>query len=224
LDDVAGLVGVHLPAGQAYLDWRRYSDREVRLGGRSSFPFDGATPAFRAFRETWVTRFEELFRYWGVDVRGEVGADAYVDWHAGAVTYPDVLPALTALRGRYRLGVLSDADRDFLHASVRRSKLRFDAIIASEDLRAYKPHVSMFQKICGPLEVDPEVAVYVGDRPWDDIDGARNAGMMAIWINRHEAVWPEDLEPPLAVVTSLDELVKLLQAWAGRSQPGVNRE
>ena len=146
-DGVAHRAGVHMPTGQAYRDWLQHTDRDVRLGGRSSFPLDGATPPFRAFRETWVTRFQELFRHWDADVRGEVGADAYVNWHASAAVYPDVPPALATLRSRYRLGVLSDADRDFLHASVRRSELSFDAIIASEDLRAYKPHVSTYREV-----------------------------------------------------------------------------
>ena len=128
-------------------------------------------------------------------VRGEVGDDAYVNWHASATIYPDVPPALATLRRRYRLGVLSDADQDSLHSSVRRSELSFDAIITSEDLRAYKPHVSTYREVSNRLNANPEATVYVSDRPLDDIGGARNAGMMAAWINRHEAVWPEDLEP-----------------------------
>lgn len=209
-DGVAHRAGIDLPTGEAYRDWLDHTDREVRLGGRSSFPLDGATPPFRTFRETWVTRFQELFLHWDTDVRGEVGADAYVNWHASAVVYPDVPPALATLRSLYRLAVLSDADRDFLHASVRRSELSFDAIIASEDLGVYKPHVSTYREMSDRLNVDPEATVYVGDRPLDDIEGARNAGMMVVWINRSGESWPQDLDPPSVVVTSLDELAALL--------------
>jgi 2-haloalkanoic acid dehalogenase type II len=130
----------------------------------------------------------------------------YFTAHAEAALYPDALPAIEALRARYALAVLSDADTDFLHGNLTRQDLAIDTIVTSEDVCAYKPHVSMFRVACARLDVEPSQAVYVGDSPWADIAGAHNAGMRAVWINRHAIDWPDDIEPPDAMVLSLSEL------------------
>jgi 2-haloalkanoic acid dehalogenase type II len=210
-DDVARRAGADLAAGEAYRHWRERTanDRAVRFGGQRP-PLDGAAPPFVTFRETWLQRFEQLFRLWGVDAPPALGADACRDAHAEAGPYPDAVEALESLRGSHRLAVLSDADRDFLSASVERSGLAFEAVVASEDVEAYKPHVSMFREGCARLGVEPAQAVYVGDSPWADIAGARNAGLRAVWMNRHGAEWPEDIEPPELAITTLEELPALL--------------
>jgi putative hydrolase of the HAD superfamily len=158
----------------------------------------------------WRTRFGELFAHWGVEAPAELGAQAYVAAHAGAALYPDVLPAIATLRGRYRLAVLSDADTDFLSGSIERNGLALDLAVASDEVRVYKPHVSFFRKVCARLGVDPSRAVYVGDSPWADIAGARHAGLQAIWLNRQSAVWPDDIEPPETELRTLTELAELL--------------
>jgi len=212
-DELARRVGVDLPPGEAYRYWRELTtkDWQLRLGGRMRPPLDGSTPPFVTFREVWMERSRQLFQHWGIDAPAEAGVEAQVGMHARASPYPDVPPALDALRGRYRLAVLSDADRDFLVESQRRNGLSFDVVVTSEDVQAYKPHVSMFRAVCDQLGVEPAEAIFVGDSPWADIAGARHAGMRAIWLNRHGASWPEDIEAPPAVVTTLEGLVELLQ-------------
>ena len=211
-DDLARRLGVDLPPGEAFQHWRDFTtkDWKLRLGGRQRHPLAGPTPQFRTFREVWLERSRQLFQHWGVDTPAEVGADASRDMHARVALYPDVPPALETLRGRYRLAVLSDADRDFIEANVKRHGLAFEAVVTSEELRTYKPHRSVFHAVCDRLEVAPAQALYIGDTPWVDIEGARHAGLRAVWINRHGASWPEDIEPPPAVVTTIEELVALL--------------
>ena len=214
-DELAQRVVRALPANEGFRDWREQitSDMTLRLGGRRA-PLDGPTPPFRTFGEVWLERMRQLFQHWDVEAPDELGADAYTRLHREALVYPDAPPALEALHDRYRLAVLSDADTGFLEASLRRNDLAFEAVVASDEMRAYKPHVSLFREVCDRLHVPPEQAVYVGDSPWPDIEGARHAGMRAVWINRHDATWPDDIEPPAATVTSLGELVALLEAPA----------
>jgi 2-haloalkanoic acid dehalogenase type II len=216
-DGLARRVGAYLPPGEAFRHWREriVSDQAVRLGGQQRPSPEGPTPPFVSFRDTWQERFGDLFNLWRVDASAEWGADAYSDLHAGALLYPDVKRTLANLRGRYRLGLLADADRDFLEAGLHRNKLAFDAIVTSEEVRAYKPHISMFRAVREQLDIEPGESVYVGDRPWADIEGARHAGMIAVWMNRTRRSWPEDLDPPPAVVTSLDEVVDLLGSTRG---------
>ena len=213
-DGLARRLRVDLPPGEALQHWRELTttDWTLTLGGLQRHPLEGPTPQFRSFREVWLERSRQLFQHWGVDTPAEVGADASRDMHARVGLYPDVQPALEALRSRYRLAVFSDADRDFIDPNVQRHSLAFEAVVTSDELRTYKPHRSVFHETCARLEVAPEQALYVGDTPWQDVEGARHAGLGAVWINRHNASWPEDVERPPAVVTTFEELVALLEA------------
>ena len=52
--------------------------------------------------------------------------------------------------------------------------------------------------------------VYVGDDPLLDVEGARGAGMQAIWIDRQGGEWPPQIAPASYTVRSLTELVEFL--------------
>jgi putative hydrolase of the HAD superfamily len=54
--------------------------------------------------------------------------------------------------------------------------------------------------------------VFVGDRPWDDVHGAKSVGMRAVLI-RNSDVPPFDSAAPDAVITRLSELTRHLDAW-----------
>jgi len=211
-DDLARRVGADLAPGEAYRDWRGRTTRDtvLRLRAHDRPPLDGERLPFISFRDVWQRRFGELFRAWGVAAEAGVGTEAYVTAHSSALAYADVAPALDDLRRSYRLAVLSDADHGFLTASIERNGLDFETVVSSEEARAYKPHVSIFREACARLGIEPEAAVYVGDSPWPDIAGARHAGLRAVWINRHGASWPADIEPPETTVRSLSELPSVL--------------
>jgi putative hydrolase of the HAD superfamily len=202
-DVLAERLGVDLPPGEAYRQWRELTPNWSLASLRQ--PMDGET-VFSTFKSMWLERSTKLFANWGASELPDIGAGAYARAHAEARVYPDVRPALDTLRPRYRLAVLSDADSDFLNASVERNSLSFDAVVSSEGVGAYKPHISMFRAVCERLDVVPEEAAYVGDSPWADVCGARNAGMRSVWINRHGATWPDEHEPPDTAIQSLDGL------------------
>lgn len=166
-DELARKVGLELEPGEAYRHWRELTtkDATLRLGGRTRPPLDGTPPPFVTFRDVWRRRSRELFAHWSVDADPELGYIAYRDAHAYAPLYPEVVSALETLRGRYRLAVLSDADDEFLLPNIERHGLDFETVVTSEELQAYKPHLSLFREALARLGVGPEEAVYVGDSP-----------------------------------------------------------
>ncbi|MBS7676544.1 HAD family hydrolase, partial [Vibrio cholerae] len=61
--------------------------------------------------------------------------------------------------------------------------------------------------------VDASAAVHVGDHPGDDIAGAQQAGLRAVWFNPTGKAWEGDKRPD-AQIRSLTELPPLLGRWS----------
>ncbi len=211
LDDIASNVGLDLAPGEAYKQWTEETtkDIELRFGGVRPSP-DGEPFPFRTFWDVWRERFAQLFQRWEVDAGGEVGAEAYTKLHSDADVYPEVHGVLEELGRSCQLAVLSNADDAFLDASIEKNGLRFGTVVSSEEVRAYKPHVSIFRETCDRIGVDPSEALYVGDQPWADVEGSRHAGMGQAWVNRYGATWPDDVAPPQHTITSLTDLLSVV--------------
>jgi putative hydrolase of the HAD superfamily len=142
--------------------------------------------------------------------------------HAPSLTpFPEIPQLLNDLRGRYKLGIVSDG-----YLGVQRRKLSglgfgnvFDAVVFSDELgrHAWKPSVLPFEAALQRLGVAAESAVYIGDNPKKDFFGARAVGMYTIWLRRASGEYV-GLEPPTArhaadyVSATVEALAELLLA------------
>jgi putative hydrolase of the HAD superfamily len=54
--------------------------------------------------------------------------------------------------------------------------------------------------------------VFVGDRPFDDVHGAKSAGMRAV-LMQGSSVPPYEAAVPDATITRLSELTRYLDRW-----------
>ncbi len=130
---------------------------------------------------------------------------------------PDAAPTLTALRERgIRIGLLSNTHwpRAFHERFLERDGLAglIDARLYTSEMPYQKPHPAAFAAALGALEVyDAGSAVFVGDRPWDDVSGAKGAGMRAV-LRPNPFAEPHDVKPD-AVIERLPELLDLIDAW-----------
>ena len=117
--------------------------------------------------------------------------------------------ALRALRRDFRLGVVANADHDYLTRCLDRNGFHFHAVVDSETARCYKPEPRVFHDACTALAVPPAEAVMVGDTPATYVDGARRAGLQAVWLNRDHRAWPAHLDQPDATIENLGQLLPL---------------
>ena len=71
-----------------------------------------------------------------------------------------------------------------IYASLRKLRINgyFNAVIVSEDVGWRKPHRTVFTKALKMLHVKPEEAVFVGDSPKEDMEGAKNVGMRTVFV------------------------------------------
>lgn len=122
--------------------------------------------------------------------------------------FGDVLPALDRLASRYRLFALSNGNADLAAIGIA---ARFEVAVSARDAGAAKPDRRIFELLLGRAALAPEDIVYVGDDPHADVEGARRAGMHAVWMDRTGRPWPAALEPPLHSVRDLHELAVLLE-------------
>jgi FMN hydrolase / 5-amino-6-(5-phospho-D-ribitylamino)uracil phosphatase len=122
--------------------------------------------------------------------------------------YPDVLPGLERLRGRYRLFTATNGNADLHRIGLAHF---FERTVNAREVGALKPAPAMFHRAIDGTDLAPQEVAYIGDDPALDIEGARRAGMRAIWVDRVQAAWPEELPPPAHKVTTLIELAHLLE-------------
>ena len=166
------------------------------------------------------TASEEL----GLDVAEAVLEEAathHLDsWTPHVRHDPEAVEALTALRRRgLAVGLLSNTHwpRAFHEHFLERDGLAslIDIRCYTSELARTKPHPDAFRAVLQGLGVtDPGQAVFVGDRPYDDIHGAQVAGMRAIL--RPNPLVPDYAVEPDGVVTSLIELVDVVSTWLAR--------
>ena len=120
--------------------------------------------------------------------------------------YPDVLPALEALQDRYPILALSNGNADINRLAIRKY---FSGQVSAADAGVKKPNAKIFSLACQALGLEARSVLHVGDHPVEDVIGALDAGLTAVWVNRSSGVW-EQQQKPSAAVTSMLGLVELL--------------
>jgi len=168
--------------------------------------------------------FEEVCLLAGI-TPGEAHTAAYrAFWEPSTRTDPDVEPLWRALGDDGILvGVLSNTiwPRAW-HEEIFARDGVLDLIagdVYSCEIPHTKPHPDAFGAAMAAVGVDdPARCVYVGDRLFDDIWGAGNAGMRSIWVPHSDI--PTDQHghsegEPDAVTHRLAEVHDIVRAWAG---------
>jgi putative hydrolase of the HAD superfamily len=130
--------------------------------------------------------------------------------------YADALPALARLAQRWPLASISNGNADLQRIGLAG---HFRATLHAREVGCAKPQARIFHAAAAALGVAPHAVAHVGDDPELDVRGAREAGMVAVWLNRTEASWPlADMQPDITVA-GLDQLEAALDQWAALRQP-----
>ena len=149
----------------------------------------------------------EAFHHSGADLALVDQAIAVFNASRNAVTpYDDVLPGLLKLGGYVALGSISNGSADLEAIGLA---AHFKVSISAREFGCAKPDPAIFHAACAALQVQPAQAVYVGDDPALDIEGAQQAGLQAVWMNRFERNLPAHIVPD-ATCTTLWQLERWL--------------
>jgi putative hydrolase of the HAD superfamily len=131
-------------------------------------------------------------------------------WLAGVHVGPDVVPTLEHLRAaRVKVGLVSNAaylprlmnaQLDYLHLAPY-----FDNVTWSSAVGWRKPEPRIYRQALDALRVQPQGAIFVGDRVREDVRGPRALGMRAVLLRE----WRQEEDPDGVADYTLDRLGQL---------------
>lgn len=165
----------------------------------------------------------EVFESVGVEPAADVLAALSRWWEPRTYLDPDVPGVFDALHAQgVRVGVLSNTlwtraeherifERDGVLAAI-------DGAVYSSEIPWTKPHPEAFRAAMAAVGVDdPGRAVFVGDRPFEDIHGSSAVGMRSVLVP-HSRI-PLDQRGhvegrPDAVIRRLAELPAVVESWS----------
>ena len=166
-------------------------------------------PAYR--RDAWSRALED-FGICEAPFAERLATIFPAERRARHVVFPDVEDTLAALRGTWRLAILTNGTPGLQREKIAGSGLAhyFDAITVAGEVGAGKPDARAFAAALKAAGATPGRTVMVGDSLRRDVQGAQQAGLRAFWLNRTGREHELDVTPD-AEVGSLSELPALLR-------------
>lgn len=121
--------------------------------------------------------------------------------------FPEVVPALEALRKRYVLIALTNGNANLATIGIEHL---FHDVVTAISAGAAKPKRQIFDVAVQVGGATAEQTLHVGDHPEFDVDGARAAGLRTAWVNRADDEWPAEFDAPDIEVQHIGELARAL--------------
>jgi HAD superfamily hydrolase (TIGR01509 family) len=179
----------------------------------------------RPLNNTWTAdaHIERFYTRYYVQLLADLGVDDSDAQHARTIIarylapsnwriYPDVLPALDALRAQgYHLGAASDWGTNLIRILHALGLSRYlEWVVISGAVGAAKPSPHFYDLMVRRAGVPAAQIVHVGDSYYGDVRGARTVGAHAVLIDRAQR-WPR-LDVP--VIHDLRALTDLLNNYS----------
>lgn len=144
-------------------------------------------------REEYWNQWDALvLKHLGIAENVELAGIVQSKWFdfVNFTLYPEVKDVLMELQQRgLKLGLISTAYEEEIHLNlemVNLEKAPFDIIVGVDTIKKVKPNPDIFNYAISKLNVKPEEAIFVGDNVEADYEGAKNAGIHALLIDRTE--------------------------------------
>jgi putative hydrolase of the HAD superfamily len=158
------------------------------------------------------TGYRALVHAWGLEVAtaDRLVAHFRASYDGHCILTDGVRQTLDELRRRgLKLAVITNGP-----SAMQRRKLAvlglehlFAAILVSEEEGVRKPDPEIFRRALAQLGVAPHEALFVGDHPVADIEGAHGAGLHTAW--KFVPYWPPVVEGT-TVIHELSEVLALV--------------
>ena len=159
-----------------------------------------------------VRKFGNRFRFIATTTELNSLVDSIGSWRP----FPDTVKALKAFKLKYKLAVLSNVDDNLFLQSTKHLQVKFDWIITSQQVGAYKPSNKVFQFALHKLSLSPVQVLHIAQSLYHDIGPAKSLGISTVWVNRRLGKPGFGATPPGYVkadmdVSNLRKLVEIMK-------------
>ena len=164
--------------------------------------------------ESRETLYTNTINKFGLSCRADFMVENWqTNFDKYAVPEPNLFATLDYLSKKYRLGIITNGGASMQNRKIDALGIRgyFNSIIISGEAGVEKPDAAIFRMSCEELGADAPSSVYVGDYYPNDVAGAVNAGLRAIWMAKLSAYLPSEYaEPYEPKIYNLSDLVNIL--------------
>ena len=132
------------------------------------------------------------------------------------ILFPGVPETLSQLEPNYSLGIITNGRSHGQRRKIENSGIagHFRSIKVSEEEGIKKPDIRIFRACVAELILQPNECLFIGDNPEVDIEGAKSAGLYAIWIRN------DRFPPPTDCDGSIDQVEELIELLSQESESG----
>jgi 2-haloacid dehalogenase len=173
-----------------------------------------AAGSYAPFRDVAADALQTLFSAHGIEDAGVV--DGVLAGFAELPAHPDVGPGLRRIHDQgVRLVTLTNGASAMSERMLSEAGVLplLEQRLSVEQPRRWKPHPDAYRYAATACGVEPAKMALVAVHPWD-VDGARRAGLMGVWVDRKRAPYPKTFLPPTITVNDLEALADNFAAAA----------
>ncbi len=187
---------------------------------------DPAGARYRPFWDITLDALRHAARRLGLSLTASA-EKRLMDEYACLSSFPDVLPALRALRearttdrARPGLAILSNGNPQMLDIAVKSAGMNglFDHVLSVDAVRAYKPAAAAYALGTAAFDAAARDIVFVSSNGWDAA-GAGWFGYTTFWINRQRLPAEELGITPHGTGSGMAELAAFLETTASSAGP-----
>ncbi|MEG4506948.1 haloacid dehalogenase type II [Microcoleus sp. F6_B4] len=135
---------------------------------------------YREILQEIVKNFGQQFDFAPTETEINCLVDSVKNWQP----FPDTVAALSALKQKYKLAVISNIDDDLFAGTAKHLKVELDWLITAEQVRSYKPSTRNFEIALETMGIAPAKLLHVAQSVYHDIVPAASMGISTVWVNR----------------------------------------
>jgi len=117
--------------------------------------------------------------------------------------FPDAVFGLIKIKKKYKVGIISNTERDLIKITLSGMEDLFDYIITAEETKFYKPNENAFIRAIELMKIKKDDILHVSAYPQYDLETAEKLKIKNVLLNRYGFSWP-------LVIKRLDEILNIL--------------
>lgn len=163
---------------------------------------------YRSYKQICRTSLQETFEHFGIRSGNPDLIEHYFSVFGEMQLYSDVKETLRALKGRYRLAIVSNIDDDLFQSTPL--DIDLDLVCTAERARGYKPDGTLFRYLLSRADLPVDAILHSGQSQLTDLVGGKPLGLTIAWINRRGLTLRDDVPRPDHILPDVASLIRLL--------------